>query len=104
MTMFALVGSFTAVDGGRDELVACLLEAAGLMSAAPGCETYLVSTCPDDDNAVWVNEVWRSEAEHDASLRMAGVAELIGRARPLIAGPPTTVRLHPAGGVGMPAG
>jgi len=55
------------------------------MQDAPGCELYLVSTSEtDDDDAVWITEIWRTEAGHDASLSLPGVPELIGRARPLI--------------------
>ncbi len=88
MARFGLHGSLLATPGQRDLLVAHMLEAARLMQDAPGCELYLVSTADtdDDDAAVWITEVWRTEADHDASLSLPGVPELIGRARPLIAG------------------
>ena len=52
-------------------------------------------------DAVWVTEVWRSEADHDASLSIDGVRELISRARPLIAGAPEAIRTIPVGGKGL---
>ena len=74
-----------------------MLDAARLMEDAPGCELYLVSTSEaGDDDAVWITEVWRSEADHDASLGFAGVQELIGRTRPLIAGMGASQRLRVA--------
>jgi len=86
MARFGLHGSLLATPGQRDLLVAHMLEAARLMQDAPGCELYLVSTAEtDDDDAVWITEVWRTEADHDASLSLPGVPELIGRARPHIA-------------------
>ena len=69
------------------------------MQDATGCELYLVSTSEtDDDDAVWITEVWRSEDDHDASLLLSGVPELIGRARPLIAGMGESQRLKVRGG------
>jgi quinol monooxygenase YgiN len=104
MSWYALTGKLTAVPGRRDELLASMLKAADLAADAPGCEMYLVSTCPDETDTVWVTELWRSAADHDASLEVDGVRELIGQVRPILAGPPEGTRLHPVGGKGLPAG
>ncbi len=85
MVRFGLHGSIVAQPGQRGALVEHMLEASRLMDDAPGCELYLVSVSETDDDAVWITEVWRTEADHDASLSLPGVPELIGRARPLIA-------------------
>ena len=100
MTHFGLHGRFNAQPGKRQELVDILLEAAALMEAAQGCELYVVSTTEDND-AVWVTEIWRTEIDHDASLRVPGVPELIKRARPLTAGAPESMRLVVHGGKGL---
>jgi len=97
MARFGLHGSLLATPGKRDALVEYMLAAAELMEIAPGCELYLVSTSEADDDAVWITEVWRSEADHDASLSLPGVPELIGRARPLIAGMGDSQRLRVLG-------
>ena len=102
MDHFGLHGKFDAHPGKRQELVDILLEAAGLMEAAEGCELYVVSTSADED-AVHVTEIWRTEADHDASLGIAGVADLIKRARPLIAGASESMRLTVHGGKGLAA-
>jgi len=99
MARFGLHGSLVAQRGQRDALLAHMLQAARLMQDATGCELYLVSTSEaDDDDAVWITEVWRSEDDHDASLLLSGVPELIGRARPLIAGMGESQRLKVRGG------
>lgn len=103
MERFGLHGKLNAQPGKRQQLVDHLLEAATLMEAAAGCELYVVSTSEDDD-AVWVTEIWRTEADHDASLRVPGVPELIKRARPLIAGAPESMRLVVHGGKGPAVG
>ncbi len=94
MARFGLHGSIVAQPGQRDALLQQMREASRLMHDAPGCDLYLVATSEADDNAVWITEVWRTEADHDASLSLPGVAELIGRTRPLIAGMGESQRLR----------
>ena len=96
MARFGLHGSLLAQPGQRDALLEHMLEASRLMRDAPGCDLYLVATSEADDDAVWITEVWRTEADHDASLSLAGVRELIGRARPLIANMGESRRLRVA--------
>ena len=96
MARFGLHGSLLAQPGQRDVLLGHMLEASRLMHGAPGCDLYLVATSEADDEAVWITEVWRTEADHDASLALPGVAELISRARPLIAAMGDSQRLRVA--------
>jgi len=98
---FGMLGKVIARPGQRDALVKNLLAAAELVGKAPGCELYVVHTSPTEPDAVWVTEVWRSKEDHDGSLTVNGVKELITKTRPLIAemGEPTyTV---PVGGKGL---
>jgi quinol monooxygenase YgiN len=104
MGWYAMTGKLTALPGRGDELLAHMLTAAELVADAPGCEIYLVSTSPDEADTVWVTELWRSEGDHDESLTIDGVPELIATVRPMLAGPPQGTRLHPVGGKGLPAG
>lgn len=101
MDRFGLHGKMIAHPGQRDALVKVLLTASELVSNAPGCELYFVSTSPTEPEAVWVTEVWRSEADHKASLSIAGVKELIAKGRPLIAGMGEAIRTIPVGGKGL---
>ena len=98
MSRYGLFGSLRAQPGRRDELVALLREAVDLVADAPGCEVYIVSTSPDDADAVWIMELWASEADHDAVLRDDRIRQLIERARPLIAGMGDRVVLEPLAG------
>jgi len=102
MKRFGLHGKLTAQPGQRDALVNILLEAADLVGGAPGCEIYYVSTSMTEPDAIWVTEVWRSEADHAGSLTLPGVSELIGKARPLIASMSDSARTVPIGGKGLP--
>lgn len=101
MERFGMYGKIVAKEGQRDELVKLLLEAARLVSPLPGCEIYIVNVSPSEPDAIWVTEVWSSEADHDASLKHENVKALIARARPLIAGGSAPIRLVPVGGKGL---
>lgn len=98
--MYGLIGKMRTVAGKRDELVAILLEGTGSM---PGCLSYVVATDPADPDAIWITEVWESEASHRASLQLPAVRDAIGRGRPLIAGFDSQTVTTPVGGVGLPA-
>ncbi|MBC5774311.1 antibiotic biosynthesis monooxygenase [Pontibacter sp. KCTC 32443] len=101
-TRYGLHGKLSATEGNRDKLAAILLEAAKLVSTAKGCQLYLVSIDKDDNNAVWVTEAWDSKEDHDNSLKVAGVRELIAQAMPILAGPPQKGQvLEILGGAGI---
>lgn len=53
--------------------------------------------------ALWITEVWETEASHKASLSMPAVREAITRGRPLIAGFGERFVTAPVGGWGLPA-
>lgn len=102
MNRLGLHGKVTAQPGQRDALVGVLLKASELVGGAPGCELYYVATSETEPDAIWVTEVWRSDADHKASLSMPGVKELISTGRPLIAAM-EQVRSVPIGGKGLAA-
>jgi quinol monooxygenase YgiN len=97
--MHGLIGKMNAAPGRRDELVAILLESVGNM---PGCFSYVVAHDPKDDDAIWITEVWDTEASHKASLSLPAVKDAISRARPLIASFGDYVMTKPVGGHGVP--
>jgi quinol monooxygenase YgiN len=99
---FGLCGIMIAQAGQRDALLALLLEAADLVADAPGREVWIVNLMPDNPDALWVTEVWRSEADHAASLTDDAVREIIARAKPLIARMGDRFILEPVGGKGLP--
>jgi quinol monooxygenase YgiN len=102
MERFGMYGKVVAKPGQRDALVEHLLEASRLLTPLPGCEIYIINIAPSEPDAIWVTEVWRSEADHDASLKMESVRALIAGARPLIAsGGSESIRLVPVGGKGL---
>lgn len=101
MEKFGLIGKFVAVSGKRDELAAILLEAAAAADGFDGCELYAVHVADDDPDGVWVTEVWRDAAAHQASLSLESTKALIARGRPLIASVGESRRLRTLGGKGL---
>ncbi|HEX6386069.1 MAG TPA: putative quinol monooxygenase [Anaerolineae bacterium] len=96
--MYGLIGQMTAVPGQREALIAILLE--GLRDM-PGCLSYIVARDPADANAIWITEVWDSQASHQASLSLPSVQQAIARGKPLIAGFGESVVTEPVGGHGL---
>jgi quinol monooxygenase YgiN len=95
--MYGLIGKMIAKPGQRDALLAILLEGTGGM---PGCRSYVIATDPADANAIWITEVWDTEAHHNDSLQLPQVQAAIARARPLIEGFGERFITAPVGGVG----
>ena len=86
--LYGLHGKLLAQEGKGQELSAILLEASSLMKSAEGCHLYAVSIDQEHPNEVWISEIWDSQEDHDNSLSIPGVKELIGKAIPLLAAPP----------------
>ena len=79
--MHGLIARFTAHPGKRAE-VAALMVSGGL---PPGCRSFVVANDPADPDALWITEVWDSEAAWKASLDLPAVKASIEKALPLIA-------------------
>ena len=101
MDRFGMYAKVVAKPGQRDALVENLLEASRLLTPLAGCDLYIVNVAPSEPDAVWVTEVWRSEADHDDSLKMDSVRELIARTKPLVESFAPPIRLVPVGGKGL---
>jgi quinol monooxygenase YgiN len=98
---FGLHGKLIAHPGQRDALAQILLVAARVVSSLPECEIYFVSKDETDTNAIYVTEVWTTEAAHKASLQMPEVRALIEKGRPMVASFGESTRLVPIGGHGL---
>lgn len=96
--MYGLIGKMIAVSGQRESLIAILLEGVVGM---PGCHSYIIARDPEDPEAIWITEVWDSQANHEASLSQPSVQEAIARGRPLIEGFGERYVTEPVGGHGL---
>ncbi len=90
MNKYLLQGKLVAKEGRRNEITKIMLRASELMLAkAEGCEMYVVGYSESDENAVFITEIWATKENHEASLSVEGVSELIGEAMPILAEMPT---------------
>jgi quinol monooxygenase YgiN len=97
---YGYIASMRTQHGHRDEVVAILLSGAEGLRAA-GCSLYLVGVPDDDDSIIWVTEVWRTKADHDASLTTPAAKAAIAAAMPLLTGEFTRQELTMVGGLGL---
>ncbi len=96
--MYGLIGRMNAVPGQRDSLAEVLIEGTDEM---PGCLSYVVARDPEDENSLWITEVWDSRESHTASLSLPQVQAAITRGRPMIAGFGERFETIPIGGAGL---
>jgi quinol monooxygenase YgiN len=96
--MYGLIGKMLAQPGKRDELVAILMVGTDAM---PGCRSYVIARDPTNADAIWITEVWDSQASHQASLQLPAVQQAIAKARPIIAGFGERFETEPVGGLGI---
>jgi quinol monooxygenase YgiN len=83
MSRVARYGKATAHEGRGDELAALLLDAADGLADDAGCELYLVNRQADDRDVVWVTELWRSQADLDASIERIRGSDDVAKAMAL---------------------
>lgn len=99
---YLLHGKLTAKSGHRKELADILIQASQLVSTAKGCKVYVIGKDENDANSVYVTEIWDSKEDHDNSLKVEGVRELIMKAMPILEGQPTKGQeLEILGGTGI---
>jgi quinol monooxygenase YgiN len=82
LNMYGLIGKMISKPGQRDALLALLLQGTENM---PGCLSYVIAKDTEDDDVVWITEVWENEARHHDSLQLPSVRDAIAKAMPLIA-------------------
>jgi len=100
VTRFAQPPRLRAKPGKHDELVAKFLEAAEMQRENPANELTLVSSSPDDEDVVYLTEVWTSAEEHERARESDEVQAWAADMPSLVDGPPETTPLDVAGGSG----
>jgi quinol monooxygenase YgiN len=81
----ARYGKAVAREGRGEELAALLLAAADELGADPGCELYLVNRQVGSPDVIWVTELWRSQADLDASIERIRGSDEVAAAMALVA-------------------
>ncbi len=96
--MYGLISRIDVHPGQRDSLADILLEG---LTGLPGCLTYVVAKDSANPDALWVTEVWDSQASHESSLSLPSVQAAIAKGRPMIAGFSERTVTEPLGGHGL---
>jgi len=89
MNKYLLHGKLTARQGYREELAAILVESSKVVATANGCNLYVVGFDSTEEDSVYITEIWDTKEDHENSLKVDGVRELIMKALPLLDGQPT---------------
>jgi quinol monooxygenase YgiN len=84
MSRVARYGKATAKQGNGGELAEILLAAAAELEGDPGCELYLINRQSDEPDVIWVTELWRSQADLDASLERIRGSDSVSAAMALV--------------------
>ena len=101
-TKYGLHGKLKAVKGKGDELAAILIKASQVVSNASGCLLYIVSKDLSENDTIWITEAWENKENHDNSLKLDEVRQLIMKAMPLLDGNPEKGQeLEVLGGLGI---
>lgn len=78
MSRVARYGKAVAREGCGEELAQLLVAVAGTFADDPGCELYLVNRQRAAPDIIWITELWRSQAELDASIaKISGSADAV---------------------------
>ncbi|CAI6033426.1 putative quinol monooxygenase [Cohnella sp. JJ-181] len=100
MSKFAMFGKLTAYPGKREELARMMLESDETLTGMEGCISYIIHASEENEDDLWITELWVDKEAHAASLQNEAVRALIGRCRPLIADF-GGIKVRPLGGKGF---
>ena len=96
--MYGVIGRIKAISGQRDLLSAVLVRGTQGM---PGCLSYIVAYDPNDEDSIWVTEIWESPECHRASLSLPSVRQALARGKAFIASFGERFETRPVGGHGI---
>ena len=102
MSQYLLHGKFTAKQGAKVTLSNILIAASQLVATTKGCKLYIIGFDQGENEDVFITEIWDNKEDHDNSLKVEGVRELIMQAMPLLDGQPTKGQeINILGGFGL---
>lgn len=85
----------TSADGMRPALLDMLNTYTDGLAEEPGTEMFMVSLDPEDQNIVWLFEIFTDEDAENAHRASSGFAVLMELMPPLLEGPPAVLRMEP---------
>jgi quinol monooxygenase YgiN len=103
MPRFAQHSRLRARPGKRDKLIAKFLEIPVMQADNPACELTIISSSAEEDDVVFLTEVWTSAEEHERARQSSEVEAWAADMPSLVAGPPEITALVIQGGKGLRA-
>lgn len=80
--MYGLIVKLTSAPGRREELITMM---GGEDShTVAGCLSFVVAEDSDNEDVLWITEVWESQSSHEASLGAPKIKESLADADTLI--------------------
>lgn len=72
--MFSVFGRMTAIPGRRDELIAVLVDGFRAGGDDCGLLAYSINTAVEDEDTIWLTQLWIDKDAHDATTHSEPVA------------------------------
>ena len=91
----AIVVRLTAQEGQRAALLNLLNTYVDGLVEEPGTEMYMVSVDPDDENLVWLYEIFEDEDAENDHRQSQGFADLMHALPTVLEGSPAILRMQP---------
>lgn len=85
----------TAAPGRRAALLDAMHRYSDGLTEEPGTEMFIVHVDPDDENVVWLYEVFRDAEAQESHRAAEGFARMMTEIPDLLAAPPGVLRLDP---------
>ena len=92
---FGMLVRITCQQGMRPLLLETLNTYTDGLAEEPGTEIFVVSLDPDNENIVWLYEVFKDQQAQIAHQSAAGFARMIESMSQLLAEPPGILRFDP---------
>jgi quinol monooxygenase YgiN len=85
----------------RADLIAKFLEIPVMQADNPACELTIVSSSPEEEDTVFLTEVWSSAEDYERARQSPEVQDWAAEMPSLVAGPPQITPLVIEGGKGL---
>ena len=91
----SLLVRLTCDAGRRPAMLEMLNTYTDGLHEEPGTEMFVVSLDPDDENIVWLYEIFKDEEAENAHRSSEGFARLMSQMPELLGAPPALLRMDP---------
>ena len=91
----SLLVRLTCQEGMRAAMLDMLNTYADGLDEEPGTEMFVVSLDPDDENIVWLYEIFKDVDAENAHRSSAGFARMMSTMPELLSGQPAILRMEP---------